>query len=213
MSVLNRIAHFQNRRDEVPNQELARDLAEQKDHEGIREIAENLWNKDKNIQADCVKVLYEIGYIDPSLVANYAEDYLKLLRSRHNRLVWGGMIALSTVAEIRADFIHTHLGEILKAMRAGSVITVDSAVKALALAASKDAYRPSIFPHLLEHLRTCRPKDVPQHSEKSLPAVDASNKEDFIAVLEMRMEDLSGAQVTRVKKVIKEAKIANDTDH
>ena len=27
MSVLNRIAHFQNRRDEVPNQELARDLA------------------------------------------------------------------------------------------------------------------------------------------------------------------------------------------
>jgi hypothetical protein len=205
MSVLNRIAYLQNRRDEVPNQELARELAEQKDRAGIREIAENLWNRDKNIQADCVKVLYEIGYLDPSLIADYAEDYLKLLRSRNNRLVWGGMIALSTVAELKADVIHAHLDEILKAMHAGSVITVDNAVKTLALAASNEAYRPAIFPHLLEHLRTCRPKDVPQHSEKSLPAVDASNKAVFIAVLEKRMEDLSSAQITRVRKVIKAA--------
>ncbi len=205
MSVLNRIAYLQNRRDEVPNQELARELAEQKDRAGIREIAENLWNRDKNIQADCVKVLYEIGYLDPSLIADYAEDYLKLLRSRNNRLVWGGMIALSTVAELKADVIHAHLDEILKAMHAGSVITVDNAVKTLALAASNEAYRPAIFPHLLEHLRTCRPKDVPQHSEKSLPAVDASNKAVFIATLQKRMEDLSASQITRVRKVIKAA--------
>lgn len=205
MSALYRIAHLQNRRDEVPNQELARDLAARKDSQGIREIAENLWNKDKNIQADCIKVLYEIGYIDPSLIADYAEDFLKLLRSRNNRLVWGGMIALSTVADLRADLVYAHLKEILKAMDAGSVITVDNAVKVLALVASKDAYRAAIFPRLLEHLRTCRPKEVPQHSEKSLPAVDASNKVDFIAVLEKRMEDLSGAQITRVKKVIKAA--------
>ncbi len=158
MSVINRIAHLQNRRDEVPNQELARELAEQKDLEGIREVAENLWNKDKHIQADCIKVLYEIGYIDPPLIADYAEDFLKLLRSRNNRLVWGGMIALSTIAGLRADFIHAHLDEILKAMRAGSVITVDSAVRVLALAATDDAYRPEIFPHLLEHLRHLPPE-------------------------------------------------------
>ena len=205
MSVLSRIAYLQNHRDETPNQELARELAEQKDRTGIHEIAENLWNQDKNIRADCVKVLYEIGYIDPSLIADYVEDFLKLLKSRNNRLVWGGMIVLSTVADLRADFIHTHLDEILKAMHAGSVITVDNAIKTLALAASNEAYRTDIFPHLLEHLRTCRPKDVPQHSEKSLPAVDTINKDDFIAVLEKRMEDLSASQVTRVRKVIKEA--------
>lgn len=206
MSVLDRIAHFQNRRDEVPNQELARDLAEKQDRKGIREIAENLWNKDKNVQADCIKVLYEIGYIDPSLVTEYAGDFLKLLKSRNNRLVWGGMIALSTIAEERAEFIHAHLDQILKAMSSSSVITVDNAVKALALAGSRDAYRTQIFPHLLEHLRTCRPKDVAQHAEKSLPAVDARNKDDFISVLEKRMEDLSGSQLTRVKKAIKTTK-------
>ena len=206
MSVLNRIAHFQKRRDEVPNQELARELAEKKDREGIREIAENLWNKDKRIQADCIKVLYEIGYIDPSLIADFAKDYLKLLRNRNNRLVWGAMIALSTIATLKADVIFDHLKEILRAFEQGSVITVDAGVLTLAgVASARDEYRQAIFPHLLEHLRTCRPKDVPQHSEKSLPAVDASNKDDFIAVLEKRMEDLSTSQTARVKKVIKEA--------
>ena len=87
MSILNRLASLQNRRDEVPNQELARDLATRRDETGIREIAENLWNKDKNIQADCIKVMYEIGYIEPGLIAFYAGDFIKLLKSKNNRLV------------------------------------------------------------------------------------------------------------------------------
>jgi hypothetical protein len=207
MSALDRIAHFQDRRDEVPNQILARDLAFRKDRLGIREIAENLWNKDKGIQADCIKVLYEIGYIQPALIAGYAEEFIKLLKSRNNRLIWGGMIALGTVAGLKADLIFAHLAEIQKAMDSGSVITVDNGVETLALAASKGGkYNKAIFPYLLEHLKTCRPKDVPQHAEKSLPAViDASTKKEFIAVLEKRMEDLSDSGLTRVKKVIKTA--------
>jgi len=203
---LERIAHFQGRRDEVPNQDLARDLATRKDRKGIREIADNLWNKDKDIQADCVKVLYEVGYISPSLVSEYAEDFVRLLKSRNNRLVWGGMIALATVAELKAEVVFTHLEEIRKAMDSGSVITVDNAVLALARAASKrDEYRRVIFPHLVKHLKTCRPKDVPQHSEKTLPAVAASNKAQFVTTLKGRLDDLSGGGLARVKKVIRQA--------
>ncbi len=69
MPALQRIAHFQGRRDEAPNQELARELASARDRDGICEIAENLRNKNKDIQADCIKVLYEVGYIDPGLIA------------------------------------------------------------------------------------------------------------------------------------------------
>jgi len=36
---------MQNRRDEVPNQELARELARKKDRKGIQEIVDNLANK------------------------------------------------------------------------------------------------------------------------------------------------------------------------
>ena len=205
MSALERIAHFQNRRDEVPNQELARELAEKRDQAGIGEIAENLWNKDKHIQADCIKVLYEIGYIDPSLIADYAEDFLKLLKSRNNRMVWGGMVALSTVASLKAEVTFAYLRDVQRAMEQGSVITVDAGVLTLShVASANDEYSQIIFPYLLEHLRTCRPKDVAQHAEKSLVAVNADNKHDFIAVLENRMEDLSAAQTKRVRKVIKE---------
>ena len=206
MSVLNHLASSVGRRDEVPNQELARDLAANKDKTGIREIAENLWNKDKNIQADCIKVLYETGYIEPALIAPYAEDFVKLLKSNNNRLVWGGMIALGVVAKPSADVVFKHLDEIKKAMDSGSVITKDNGVKVLADAASAEAeYNKVIFPYLLKHLQTCRPKDVAQHSEKVLSAVNASNKTEFIKVLEKRMEDLSGAGLARVKKVIREA--------
>jgi len=208
MSALERIAYFQNRRDEVPNQELARELAEKRDQAGIREIAGNLWNKDKHIQADCIKVLYEIGYIDPSLIVDYAEDFLKLLKSQNNRLVWGGMTALSTVASLKADIIFAHLRDVQRAMEKGSVITVDAGVLTLShVASANDEYGQIIFPYLLEHLQTCRPKDVAQHAEKSLVAVNADNKHDFIAVLEKRMEDLSAAQMKRVKKAIKEVEI------
>jgi hypothetical protein len=66
MSVLNEIAYFQNRRDEIPNQELAGKLVTEQNQDGICEIAENLGNKDKNIQNDCIKVLYEIGHRKPA---------------------------------------------------------------------------------------------------------------------------------------------------
>ena len=151
-------------------------------------------------------MLYEIGYLDPALVADFAEDFLKLLKSRNNRLVWGGMIALGVVADRRPEVVLANLEVIKAAMRAGSVITVDNAVQTLARAASAgEKYRKVMFPLLISHLKSCRPKDVPQHSEKSLPAVDAVNRKEFIAVLNRRMDDLSGAGLARVKKVIKQA--------
>lgn len=55
MSVLEKIAYYRNRRDEVPNQELARELAETENGDGIREIAQNLWHKNKSVQSDCLK--------------------------------------------------------------------------------------------------------------------------------------------------------------
>jgi len=210
MSVLQNLAYFQNRRDEVPNQELARRLAGAGDADGIREVASNLWNKDKRIQADCIKVLYEIGYLEPALIAPYAEEFIKLLRSRNNRLVWGAMIALSTVAGLQADLIFSHLPEIKRTMATGSVITLDNGISALARAAATDPeHAAAIFPDLLDHLKNCRPKDVPQHAEKTLPAVNASNKEAFIAVLEKRTEDLSGSGLARVRKVIKRLTISD----
>ena len=206
MSILNKIAFYQDRRDETPNQELAQALSQTRNQADIREIAENLWNKEPNIQSDSLKVLYELGYLAPELIAEYADDFLKLLKHHNNRIVWGGMIALSTVADLKAAEIFPHVDEIVQVMEKGSVITIDNGIKVLALVASqKEDFRKVIFPTLLEHLRTCRPKEVPQHAEKSLPAITAGNKSDFIRVLEKRLEDMTASQTARLKKIIKTA--------
>jgi len=105
MSVIERISYYRGIRDEVPNQELARDLAATGNTAGVKEIAEHLWDKNANVRSDCLKVLYETGYIDPELIAPYAGDFLKLLVSKQNRLVWGAMIALSCVASLKADLL------------------------------------------------------------------------------------------------------------
>ena len=64
-------------------------------------------------------------------------------------MVWGGMIALSTVADLKAAEIFPHVDEIVQVMKKGSVITMDNGIKALALVASqKDEYRKAIFPYL-----------------------------------------------------------------
>jgi hypothetical protein len=206
MSVLSKIAFFQNRRDEVPNQELARALASNPDRKGIREIAKNLWHDQAQVQSDCLKVLYEIGYLEPALIADWVGDFLKLLGSKNNRLVWGSMIALSTVAEIKATELFEHRGEIQEAMERGSVITMDNGIKTLALiAAGNDARCQSLFPYLLRHLETCRPKEIPQHAEKTLVAVTADNCASFIQVLEIRIPEMTAAQAGRLRRVIKEA--------
>lgn len=87
MSVLNKIAFHQGVRDEIPNQNLARELASTQNNEGIKEIAEHLWDSNANVSSDCIKVLYETGYIAPDMIAPYAADFLRLLHSKHNRLV------------------------------------------------------------------------------------------------------------------------------
>ena len=209
MSVLNRIAYFQSRRDEVPNQDLARSLARTKNWAGIREIAENLHSSNRNVQSDCLKVLYEIGYLDPALIAGYADDFLDLLHSKNNRMVWGSMIALATISPLQARAIGKRLDEVMKAIEAGSLITVVWGVKTLAgVASASRTYRARILPVLLRQLKTGLPRDVPMHAQSILPAVDESNRGKLLAALSSRLPDLSPAQTTRLRKVLRQIESA-----
>ena len=206
MSVLDRLASSLGQRSDIPNQELARDLVQKKDKDGIRELAENLWNRNSNIASDCIKTLYEIGYLQPELIAPYVNDFLRLVRSRENRLVWGGMLALANIAALKPAEIFAQVEWVMKATREGSVITADNGIKTLAgVAGCKEEYNRVIFPFLREHLETCRSKEVPQHAESTLAAVNQTNQKKFIEVLNQRMDGLTATQAARVKKVIRAA--------
>lgn len=204
MSVVNQLASQLSRNDEVPNIELAHELANEENHAGIEEIIENLSSKDKKIQYDCLKVAYEIGQVKPELISKYALTFIELLKSRNNRLVWGGMMALATIADVASETIMAHLDILKSAMKIGSVITIDKGVLTLAkLAAIRKENNEVIFPFLLHHLENCRSKEIPQHSESTLLAVTDENKEEFLNVLRKREKYLTAPQLKRVKKIYK----------
>jgi len=204
MSVIEKIAFFRGIRDEVPNQELARELAEAGDAEGVKEIAGHLWDKNANVRSDCLKVFYETGYLNPALIAPYAGDFLKLLNNRQNRLVWGAMIALSCVATLEADTLFESRELICKTIDEGSVITQDGGIKSLALVASVDkTYQEALTPYLMGFLRKCRQADVPRHAEFIEVCVDDFNREDFAGILQQRLPEASPAQAARIKKILK----------
>lgn len=204
MMVLGKIAFYQNRRDEVPNQALANDLATRKDKSGIREIAGNLTNKNQNIRSDCLKVLYEVGYKDPELISSYADDFLALLDDRNNRMVWGAMIALGTIADLNPKPIWKEIDRIFEAIDSGSLITLVWGIRTVAKAAAKSPSRiKSIMPKLLQYLRKCNARDVPTHLESMQPIVNKANRSVVEQVVESRKKEMTTSHLTRLTKVLK----------
>ncbi len=171
-SVLSQLACALGRRDEIPNKELAQRVAATRDRVAIRQLAEGLSSTTSGVAADCIKVLYEIGELDPHLIAPHVALFRALLKHPNNRMVWGGMTALNAVATIRAAELFKFRGDIVAAIESGSVITCDNGIAALSkVAAASVAYRRALMPTLIAHLKACRPKDVASRAEKLAAAV------------------------------------------
>jgi len=205
MSVLHQLATALGRRDEVPNQELARRIVRERDAAAVQELVENLWHKNKAIPSDCIKVLYEIGAANPDLIANYYNEFGKLLESKNNRLVWGAMMALDTIVLKQPKGVHRLLSKILKtADSSGSVIARDHAVGILAKLATLKPYRRDSIALLLEQLMSCPNNQFAMYVEMSAPVIDAENKERFRQLIEKRSAELERESAKkRVAKVLK----------
>ena len=203
MSVLPKLAGAQGRSDEEPNKELARALVAQNDIDGIREVADNLWNEDKRVRIDCLSVLEQVGLLEPAMIEDHAGDFIELLFSNDNRLVWAAMINLALVADLKPDEIFARYDELMKVIDRGSVITRDNGIKALAkVAGAGDEYGQVIMPYLLEQLASCRAKSVPQYAESIRVAVGPDCEEQYLRILKGRKGELSAAQQQRVKRLL-----------
>jgi hypothetical protein len=204
MSYIEQIAYYKNDRSEVPNQVLARGLAEQENKKGIKEIAGYLFDKNKSIASDCIKVMYEIGYVKPELIADYASTFIELLSGTQNRMVWGAMIALSTIAQREADKLFQNKEIILHTIKNGTVITQVSGIKALAgIASAKAAYKKELLPVLFDYLEACRPVDFATRTETILPVIElADEKEVLKNILQLKIPELSEAQLKKLNKVL-----------
>jgi len=203
MSVLHKLASALQRRDEVPNLELAKVIADQKDVKAISELVSHLHNKDKNISNDCIKVLYEIGAINPDLIASYADVFVDLLTNKNNRLVWGAMTALNTITSQNPEVIYHALPPIMEVAEKGSVITKDQAVSILIKLIVIKKYAADSCTLLAEQLRHCPTNQLPMYAEQALPVIPQENKKLFTTILAARLDEIDKASKRkRVEKVI-----------
>ena len=204
MSILGKLASSLNRRDEVPNQELAKQIADKDDREAVKELIVNLSNKSNFIQNDCIKVLYEIGERKPALIAAYAKEFIDLLDHKNNRLQWGAMTAINSITLENPKVIYGSLSKIIAAADRGSVITKDYGVNILINLCSLKQYTGDAFSLLLEQLRNSPANQLPMYAERSMPIINEKNKQLFVRALTSRLDDIEKeTKRKRVEKVIK----------
>ena len=204
MSAINKLASSLNRRDEVPNQELAKEIVDNNDQQAVKELVENLYNKNKNIQNDCIKVLYEIGEHKPALIAEYVGELIELLDNKNNRLQWGAMTALHTITLEKPEAIYAALAKIIAVSDSGSVITKDYCINILIKLCSIKAYADDAFSLLVEQLLNSPTNQLPMYAERAIPIINDQNKASFIKALTSRLNDIEkDTKRKRVEKVIK----------
>lgn len=200
---LEKISYFMNDRSEVSNQALAKVLATENNSEGIEEIALNLDNKNKSIASDCLKVLYEASYINPELIVPYKDKFISLLNSKNNRMVWGGMIAIASIAKVRPEEIYEIVDVILEKIETGSVITNVHGVYAMINMARSDVLYPKLKMHLFELQRVCRPIDFPKRAETMIDVIKEEDRDGYLLLLKNGMTELSSAGEKRLLKLLK----------
>lgn len=206
MSIIEKLASSLNRRDEITNQELAKEIVLSKNKKAVKELVENLSNK-KAIQNDCIKVLYEIGEQEPKLIAGYINEFVQQLHSKNNRLQWGAMTALGTITNERSKEIYAILPTILDAADKGSVITKDHAVNVLIKLCTTKSHSDSAFTLLIEQLLKSPTNQLPMYAERAIPVVNEKNKTLFVNTLASRLDDIEKeTKRKRVEKVIKKFK-------
>lgn len=206
MSVIGHLASSQQRQDDKLNIELAEEIIRTKNLNWVKELVENLNNKNKDIQSDCIKALYEIGEHEaPEMIAPYAIDFIKLLESKNNRLIWGAMTALDSIVKVQHKVIFENLSIILKSIEKGSVITIDHGVGILAKLSAHSEYNHDAFPLLIEQLKRCPIKQFPMYAEKAEMAIISEDcKNQFITLIESRFQEMDKeSQKARINKVMK----------
>ena len=205
MSILSLLASAQGTNNSRANVELAKHISLTENSLAVKELIDNLFDKNKNIQSDCIKTLCELGYLKPELLTDYQDTFLKLLKSKNNRLVWGGMIALAAITDLRPAETFASLDEIMEAICKGTVITVDNGVKVLAKLNKHNDYFNTTDPLLAEILWKCPIKQLPQYIEKVLASICSKNKEAYQAIIHKRKPECENeSQLKRLEKALKQ---------
>lgn len=206
MNWIDRIAFNLNIRGEEPNKILAREIVESNSIDGVKELSHYLLDKNKSVSSDVIATLYHIGYEKPDLIRDLLDRFFTLLDSRINRMVWGSMIAISTLVDLEYKTIYSRLDIILEKTEKGSLITQIHGINILASLSRIDGdYKNILLPILLDYLHECRPIDFPKRVGIILPLISTEDEKlKFNMIVDSKIDSLTPTQKGKVDKLLKQ---------
>ena len=79
MTIYDQLSSRIGQRGDQADIDLALKLSQNPDPDAVKELTQGLKSKDRALQSDCIKALYELGYRDPAQLIPYATNLLELL--------------------------------------------------------------------------------------------------------------------------------------
>ena len=203
MTVIDRLSNSLGDRDHAADIALAEDIVRTKNVVAIRELVDHLPDKNRHLQSDCMKTLYEIGERVPELIAPYVDEFAAQLTSKNPRMIWGAMCALDGCASAEPDAVFPYLAKIVEAAEGESVVSRDHCVNILAKL-SLAGHAQKCFPILLDIIRTAPINQLPSYCEKAAEAVMEKERATLACLIRIRLEDVEQRpKRVRMEKVLK----------
>lgn len=216
MNVEERLASALDRNDEAPNIALAVKIAQSKDPSAITALIDILSAGKKPARHDAIKVLYEIGNREPDLIAPHIDGIASHLTSKDNRMVWGALTALDSIAKTHPETIVPLLTTILEAADCGSVIAKDKAMSILLTLSQIPTYQEHAIKTFNTRLRYAAPNQLPMYCEMFLEAhkdnapFSSKDLEAICTTIELRQSDMpTPAKAKRLAKVLKTLQVSS----
>ncbi|MCA9348964.1 DUF1617 family protein [Candidatus Saccharibacteria bacterium] len=203
MSITDRLASSLSRNDEEPNILVAQQIVKNKDADGVKELINNIKSASKAIRHDSIKVLYEVGDRKPELIANYTNVFIDLLVSKDNRMQWGAMTCLASIAKVNPAELYKHIDMLEKAANVGSVITRDNYIRLLVNIARVTECYDEATQKILMQLLSAPENQLPMYAEMVKDAFQPNDTKQFTEVLKERLSKISKeSRIKRIQKVI-----------
>lgn len=206
MSIVSRLSYSQNRKDQGPNKVLAQDIIDRADQDGILQLFALLASKEthKELRKDASLTIAWVAERAPYLIERYAAELVSFLHDTTNRVIWGSMMALCAIAELKKPFLFENLSVIIDAMDAGTVVTRDHGYRILVTLYQDEHYAPDVILLIKEQLLLAPSNQLGQYAERMLPVIQPAHKPLLISTLETRREDVKNPHhLKRLNKNLK----------
>lgn len=198
MGIVDELASSLGQRGEGPNFGVAESLADDPDPEAVSELVKLFATESGPLASNAAAALQRLAEIDPTQVAPHAAAIAEMLASANNRRVWGAATILHGVAVAVPAAVKPHVPALIRAVAAGTVITQDHGVGALAATGDRAA-----LDFAFAHLRTCGWHYVPLRAERVAPFV-GDRWPEFRDAVESRLPEQGTGGARRIRRLLAE---------